>query len=240
VDGVAFSGSHVSTGIKLGFDSSAERCFVKNCTVGIETKASCTGAVARNCEMNACGTSGYIRGARSGFEACDSTSHSVAALQVDAAIAGIVSRNNSWDVPVTLLASDFSSTLDGNYSNVTGLTLNLVANVTYDIEFAMPFTCLNTTGIKLSMAGGTATFSTSIKPRVVYSTLPTTAVSDADWATSGEAPLDTVGPTEGFVTVRHVVTCSGSGTLIPRLAQSSSGATATVLKAGSWAMVTVL
>jgi hypothetical protein len=142
---------------------------------------------------------------------------------------------------MTKLASDFVSTIDGTYSNITGLTLNLVANVTYDIEMALGYTTGNSTGIKVSFAGGTATFGTPvIKPRVIYTTQPTSAVSDADWATAGESPLDTAGPTEGFVTMRHVVTCSAAGTVVIRLAQSAAGATACTVKAGSWARVTVL
>jgi hypothetical protein len=241
VDGVAFSATHVSTGIKLGFDALAENCYVKNCTVGIECKSACTGAMARHCEMNACGHSLYVRGPRSGAECCDSTSPTVAAWKADAALSSIVSFGNSWDVPMTKLASDFVSTIDGTYSNITGLTLNLVANVTYDIEMALGYTTGNSTGIKVSFAGGTATFGTPvIKPRVIYTTQPTSAVSDADWATAGESPLDTAGPTEGFVTMRHVVTCSAAGTVVIRLAQSAAGATACTVKAGSWARVTVL
>lgn len=241
VNGVLFSASHVSTGIKLGFHATADNCYVENCTTGIECKAVCTGALASNCEIYACGTSAYVRGSRSGFEQCESSSATVAAFKVDAALSGIISRGNSWDTNLVTLATDFVSGIDGTYSDITELTLNAVANVTYDVEMALGYTTGNTTGIKVSFMGGTATFATpAIKPRIIYTTAPTSAVSDADCATDGEAPLDTAGPTAGFVTMRHVFTCATSGTVMIRLAQSSAGATACTILAGSWVRSTVL
>ena len=235
VDGVAFSASHVSTGIKLGFYATAERCFVTNCTSGIECKPACTAAIARNCEVSACGTSVYVRGSRSGAECCDSSSATVTAFKVDSSLVGIVDVRNSWTPPATTLASDFSSPTDASYADVTGLSINLVSGVTYDIECYLAVTCNATQGIRIGNTGGTATFSAAVKPRVLFqSSGSPPGIADVEYIVAGPTPLEMTVNSTGFASIRYLATCTATGTFFPQLAQSVAGAEAAVIKAGSW------
>lgn len=240
VDGVEFSASHVSTGIKLGAYSSAERCYIKNCTVGGENKIALVGSTFRNCEAYACGTSFYARANNTGCESCTSSSQTVATFKADAALTSIISRNNSWDQPFLVTASDLTTDTSAGVSDVTDLTLNLIANVTYDIEMELAFTAGASEGIKLSTSGGTATFASAIKPRIGIQTNGTAGVAAAGYTVGGPTPLDMTGPTAGFATVRYIATCATSGTFFPQVLQSSAGATAAVLKTGSWVRARVV
>lgn len=240
VDGVAFSASHVSTGIKLGFNSVAERCFVENCTVGIETKPAVTGAVARNCDISACGTSGYVRGNFSGFETCMSTAASVIDLRVDSGLVSIVDSKNNWSNRLRTVTVT-NQAVSTSYVNLTDLTTTLVANVRYEIDFAVEFTAGGTEGIKFSLKGaGTATAATSTVMPVMALTHTGTAAGDITILQTNINEMSVTGPDSGVFSGRIMLFCSGGGTLIPRFSQATAGATAATVAAGSWIIARAL
>ncbi len=240
VDGVAFSASHVPTGIKLRAYSSASKCLVKNCTYGIIANTSATAAIARNCKMESCGTSAYVRSNFSGFESCESSSPTVVDFKVDSGLTSIVDSKNTWSnrlrtVTVTNQATSTS------YVELTDLTTNLVANVRYEIDFAVEFTAGGSEGIKFSLKGaGTATAATSTVMPVMAITHTGTAVGTITILQTNINEMTIAGPDSGVFSGRIVLFCSGGGTLVPRFSQASAGATAATITAGSWVMARVL
>lgn len=240
VDGVAFSASHVPTGIKLRAYSSASKCLVKNCTYGIITNPPATAAIARNCKMDACGTSAYVRSHFSGFESCESATPSVVDFRVDPGLTSIVDSKNTWSNRLMTVAVTNQAT-STSYVELTDLTTNLVANVRYEIDFAIEFTAGASEGIKFSLKGaGTATAATSTVMPVMAITHTGTAVGTITILQTNINEMAIAGPDSGVFSGRIVLFCSGGGTLVPRFSQASAGATAATIAAGSWVMARVL
>lgn len=241
VDGTAFTGSAGATiGIEMGDQCSASNCLVRRCETGIRCDSGTYRSVAKSCEMSLCGVSIAVLGEGCGAEHCTSSDVTTAAMTVSSGLSHVVDIGNSWTVPVTILATDDSTTTDGNWANLSGLSVDLIANVTYEIEWYLAFTCHATYGLKVGHTGGTATFGDSIRPRYAINSSGTPGVADAEYVTAGPTAIDFAGVSAGFVVMKMIATCATAGTFVPQIAQHSAGAEAAVIKARSWARVNVL
>lgn len=131
------------------------------------------------------------------------------------------------------VTSDFSKTADTALAAITGLSATLLAATTYGFEAVLYVTCAAAGGFKVDLNGGAATVTSmiadflSIDNATVRSQVQTDALATLGYNTSGSAttPIKLV--------ISGTITTNGAGTFIPRFAQSSSNATASVVLRGS-------
>jgi hypothetical protein len=139
------------------------------------------------------------------------------------------------NVASTRVANDFpNSTV--TLANVTGLSVNVAAGLTYYFEAYLTCTDAAAGGTKAAIAGtatatniiydGWLTDSNSIKGQANSTALAGVVASSTSSATSGL-----------IVTIRGTITVNAAGTLTVQIAQNTSNGTATTVKAGSTFLV---
>jgi len=125
------------------------------------------------------------------------------------------------------VATQFDKTTDTTLANVTGLTRNVAAGLTYDFTATLYIDADATGGSKFAV-GGTATATA-----IIYSVVLTDEGTLANTITSRQTALGgaagQAGTTAGVVTIRGTITVNVAGTLTIQFAQNASNGTSSVL-----------
>jgi len=125
------------------------------------------------------------------------------------------------------VATQFDKTTDTTLANITGLTRNVAAGLTYDFTATLYIDADATGGSKFAV-GGTATATA-----IIYSVVLTDEGTLANTITSRQTALGgaagQAGTTAGVVTIRGTITVNVAGTLTIQFAQNASNGTSSVL-----------
>ena len=130
----------------------------------------------------------------------------------------------------------FSQATSTTLTAVTGLTANLVAGATYQIDIYLAVTNNNTGGIKLAL-GGTATATNVLIDTQVFNT--TTLTGEVN-ITALATPLVNLAVAGTLVFITGSITVNAAGTLTLQAAQNTSNATPLTVANGSYLSLTRL
>lgn len=154
---------------------------------------------------------------------------------------------STWDdmsQKVSRVSSDQTKTSNTTLANVTGLSATLTSGKSYIIYIYLKYTAGASGGIKIGINGGAVTLTSSGVVNLT-SDLSDTGFTNGSYATMTTMAATTdygasAFPSDGIITVRGILTVgsTGGGTFIPQFAQSASNGTSTVIKVGSYMIVT--
>lgn len=140
----------------------------------------------------------------------------------------------TWTTGTVRTTAPFSKTSSVALSDITGLSVNVVAGKTYKFEATLYTTSVNTAGVKAAISG-TATATSIIYEGVTANTTPTAKTrATALGTTVGALTAATV----ATITIYGTITVNAGGTLTVQFAQNVSQATASNVLAGSTFTVT--
>ena len=134
------------------------------------------------------------------------------------------------------VTSDFSVTSSAVLTNVTGLSVSLVAGRTYSFQAELYVTDAAAGGVQAAIAG------TATATAIQYTgyTVADNAIKGKTNATALATAVGSTLTTETagiVVRISGTITVNAAGTLTVQMAQNTSNGTATIAKRGSWFLV---
>jgi hypothetical protein len=128
-------------------------------------------------------------------------------------------------------SAQFDKTTDTTLADVTGLSINVVAGVTYQFE-AVLFTTSNSSGGVKAAIAGTATATAIIYEAVVYNAAALAAQTRATALAAAVGGVTAV--TVAMMVIRGLITVNAAGTLTIQFAQNASNGAASSVLIGSY------
>lgn len=130
-------------------------------------------------------------------------------------------------IPVPIVSSQFDKTTNTTLANITGLSQNVMAGLTYIFEAGLWVDADATGGSKYAIAG-TAT-ATAIKYDIMLLDEGTDAYTIVSRQTALAGSAGQAGTTAGFCLIKGMITVNAAGTLTVQFAQNASNGTSSVL-----------
>lgn len=149
----------------------------------------------------------------------------------------VLSPSGSGSSQIKSLSADKTDAGTATLSAISGVTLNIVNGATYAIDAFGTYDADVTVGAALDLNGGTATVS-YIKAEAMY--------WDGGASPNLESPITALNTktggvfsaSSGSISIRGLLICNGSGTLIPRWAVFQAGAGNAKLYKNFWMKLT--
>ena len=158
-------------------------------------------------------------------------------LTLPAVTGNLLATNGAGATIGGAATGSFSLASSTTLTNVVGLAANVVAAGVYQVDIYLATTNNGTGGIKLALAGGTATATSVLLDTQVYNTTTLTAEANSTTLTG---PLVSAAVAATLVFITGTITVNAAGTIQLQAAQNTSNATALTVANGSYMSLTRL